>query len=222
MKIIVLLALGIVVVSIAVTGCETKNDSDIRNISSSPTYTFAPFHLRQGQLKISTGGLIGEFPVSVDKRSAGFVAAQRPVTLMLDEGNRIVEVCCGIVCEHENITIKFGKQRTIDFSEQLEKDCEFLEPAVRIVDYFLSGDQITIKVEFINPTIQDLAMSAEIRCMYSYIESKSNNRVANSAGGWVFSTVKSGDRVTQILRLNIASGSSYIYEIPTITRVSSK
>lgn len=218
MKIIVLLALGIIVACIVVTGCETKKD-----IERSPSPAFAPFHLRQGQLTVSIGSLIGEIPVFIDNMSVGAVSANRPITLMIDEGNHTVEVCCGkIKCVHENVSIRFGKQRTIDFSEQLEKECEFLEPTVRIVDYFLSGDQITINVEFINPTMKDLTMSAEIRCVYSYIESRSNSRAVNSAGGWVFSTLKSGDRVTQILRLNLASGSSYIYEIPTISQVSSK
>jgi len=142
--------------------------------------------------------------------------------LMADEGNRTVEVCCGIICEHEEVPIRFGKPRTIDFSEQLKKDCEFSEPAVRIVDYFLSGDQITITVELINPTIRTVIISAEIRCWYTYIESGSNNRVGNSAAGQVFSTLKPGDRVTQILRLNVAVGSSYLYEIPTVSQVSVK
>jgi hypothetical protein len=218
MKIIMLLALGIIVACIVVTGCETKKD-----IERSPSPTFAPFHLRQGQVTIYVGGLNGEIPVFIDKMSVGVVSTNRPMTLMIDEGNHTVKICCGkIKCVYENVTIRFGKPRTIDFSEQLEKDCEFLEPTVRVVDYFLSGDQITVNVEFINPTMKDLAMSAEIKSVYSYIESRSNNRVVNSAGGWVFSTLKSGDRATQILRLNLARGSSYIYEIPTISRVSSK
>jgi len=216
-KIIVLLALGIIVAFIAVVGCETKTDS---GRSFSPTNTFAPFHLRQGQVTIYVGGMTGEFPVALDNIPVGVTSTNRPLTLMADEGNRTVEVCCGIICEHEEVTIRFGKPRTLDFSEQLENDCKFSEPAVRIVDYFLSGDHITINVELLNPTTRTVTLSAEISCWYSYIESRSNNRVAHSAGSQVFSTLEPGDRVTQILRLNVAGGSSYMYEIPTISHVS--
>jgi hypothetical protein len=218
MKIIALLTLGMIVASLAVSGCETKKDSE-RN--SSPVNTFAPFHLRQGQVTIYIGGEDGEFHVFIDNRDVGVVSKHRPLTLMTDEGNRTVKVCCGITCKQEEVTIRFGKPRTVDFSEQLEEDCESIEPAVRITDYFLSGDQITVKVEFFNPTNRTVSTSAEISCWYTYIESRSNNRVGNSAGGLVSSTLKPGDRVTQILRLRLASGSSYMYEIPTISRVSS-
>ena len=107
-----------------------------------PAPTFAPFHLRQGQITIYIGGMEGEFPVYIDDLDVGVASKNRPLTLMTDEGTRSVEVCCGITCERENVTIRFGKPRTIDFSEQLERDCEFSEPAVRIIDYFLSGDQL--------------------------------------------------------------------------------
>jgi len=216
MKISMLLALGIIVASIAVAGCETQD----RNTSPSPAATFAPFHLRQGQVTIYIGGMEGEFPVYIDDLDVGVVSKNRPLTLMIDEGNRSVEVCCGITCERENVTIRFGKPRTVDFSEQLEKDCEFSEPAVRIVDYFLSGDQLTVTVELANPTTRTITLSAEVRCWYSYIESRSNNRVAHSTGGPVVSILNPGERATQVLSLRLASGSGYMYEIPTISLVS--
>ncbi len=238
MKIIMLLAL-LIAGCILATGCvgQMKN-ATVNDKTVNPTITFTPFSNMtsvsanisnstvtsglKGLLKISSGGWIGEFPVSVDKTSVGVLATKKPITLMIEEGNHTVEVCCGIICEQENVTIKFGKQRTIDFSEQLKKDCEISEPTARIIGYYLSGDQITVNVEFINPTTQTLTMSADINCGYSYIESRSYDRVGNSAGGQLYSTLKSGDRETQILKLNLASGFSYIYDIPTITQTSSK
>lgn len=175
----------------------------------------------KGLLKISTGGLLGEFPVSIDNMSIGVVTPQKPLSLMVDEGNHTVEVCCGLVCEEENVTIKFGKQRIIEFSEQLKRDCEFSEPTVRITGYFLSGDLLTVNTEFINPSMRTLTMSAEISCGYSYIESQSNNRVGSIAQGLVFSTLNPGDRTTKTLNLNLARGNSYNYNIPIITRISS-
>jgi len=204
-----------VVAGILVSGCGTTKDS--RNITPSPT--FEPFHLRQGQVTIYVNGLTGEFPVIVDNLKVGAVSITRPFTMTLNEGNSTVEVCCGVRCVHQTIDIRFGKPRALDFSEQLEKECEFLEPTVRIADYFMSGDQITVNVEFINPTTKELTMSAEIRCVYSYIDS-GNNRYATSANGWAFSTLKPGAREIQALRLNAASGSSYIFGIPTIARIS--
>jgi hypothetical protein len=189
----------------------------VSNISNST----GPSGLK-GLLKISTAGWIGEFPVTIDTVRSGFVTTQRPLSLMLDEGNHTVEVCCGVVCEHENVTIKFGEQRIVDFSEQLKKDCEFSEPTVRIVGYFMNGDQMTVNVEFINPTTKTLSMSAEISCGYSYIEARSNNRVGSLALGLVFSTLNAGDRMTKTLNLNLASGYSYNYAMPMITRISSQ
>ena len=217
MKIIEILTLCIFISCILAAGCETTRDND----TTTPSPTFTQFHLRQGQVTIYVGGLTGEFPVMIDALNVGVVSMNKPMTMMLDEGNRTIEVCCGVSCVQQIVSIRFGKPRAIDFSEQLEKECEVSEPTVRIVDYFLSGDQITVNVEFINPTTKDLSMSAEIRCVYSYIDSR-NNRYASSANGWVFSTLKPGDREMQTLRLNVASGSGYIFEVPTITRVSSE
>lgn len=237
MKTIVLLFL-VIAGCILVTGCVGQMKTAAANVPAvTPSNTFTPFSNLtnlpnistttippewKGLLKISVNGWIGAVPVSVDKKNIGVVATQRPITLMLEEGNHTVEVCCGVVCEQENITIKFGEQRIVDFSEQLKKDCEFSEPTARIIGYFLSGDQIMVNVEFINPTTQDLTMSTEISCGYSYIESRSNNRIGNSAQGQLFLTLKAGDRITKTLNLNLAGGSSYTYEIPTITRVSSQ
>jgi hypothetical protein len=214
--------LGFVIACILATGCVTNNDTDNRNMS--PADTFSPFSVpsTKGQLTISVGGFAGEYPVSVDERSAGVVTAKRPITMMIEEGNHTVEVCCGTICEHQDVIIKFAKQRTIDFSEQLKKDLEFSEPAVRIINYNVNRDQIIIDVEFINPTTEILAMSAEISCGYSYIERNSNQRVGNSAHGHLYETVKPCDHIIQKLNLDLASGSNYNYDIPTITQVSSK
>ncbi len=187
--------------------------SNLTNISNST----APPALK-GLLKISSGGWTGEFPVSIDNMRRGVVATQRPITLMLEEGNHTVEVCCGVVCEQENVTIRFGEQRIIDFSERLKNDCEFFEPVARITGYFMNGDQIAVNIEFINPTTETLTMSAEVSCGYSYIESRSNNRVGNSAQGLVSATLKPGDRTVKMLNLYLASGYSYNFGAPIITR----
>ena len=235
MKIIVLLSL-VIAGCILVAGCIGQIKPADTNVPAvTPANTFIPFSNEtslsnntnssappplKGLLKISVNSWIGKFPVSIDNMSVGVVETTRPLTLMVDEGNHTIDVCCGVVCERENITIRFGEQRTIDFSERLEENCEFLEPAVRILDYARNGDEIMVRVEFINPTTQPLAMSAEVSCGYSYIESRTNNRVGNLAQGQVFSTMNPGDRITKILTLYLAPGYDYNYQMPTITDVS--
>jgi hypothetical protein len=239
MKIIVLLSL-VIAGCILMAGCVQIRQTESAETNTSlvsPEQTFTPFENvtplsnttnssapppLQGLLKISLKSWIGKFPVSLDNVSAGVVETTRPLTLMVDEGNHTVDVCCGAVCERENVTIRFGEQRTIDFSERMEENCEFLEPTVRIVDFYRNGDMISVNMEFINPTTQPLAMSAEVSCGYSYIESRTNNRVGNLAQGQVFATVNSGDRIVRTVNLDLASGYDYRFEMPVINKVSSK
>jgi hypothetical protein len=232
-----ILLLLFIIAGCLVAGCVGQMKSVAANAPTvTPANTFIPFpnvttvsaisnitnnsaqSALKGLLKISLDGWIGEFPVSIDNMSRGVVATKKPMTLMMEEGNHTIEVCCGVVCEQENVTIRFGEQRIIDFSERLKNNCEFIEPAARIVGYSMNGDQIAVNVEFINPTTRALTMSAEISCGYSYIESRSNNRVGNSAQGQVFTTLNPGDRTIKMLNLNLDSGYSYNFGIPTITR----
>jgi hypothetical protein len=223
-KHIVLRALVVIVVWVLVTGCATPSaphNDDSGNVTFSP-FSVPPPNVTRGPLIISNGGWTGEYPVSVDNMSVGVVSAKNPLSLMIQEGSHVVEVCCGRICERENVTVSFGKQQTVDLSEQLKKDLEFSEPAMRITGYYLSGDRITVAVEFINPTMHALTMTADVSCGYSYIDSRTYNRFGNSAQGRVYATVNACDRVTQIVNLDLATGSSYMYDMPTISTVSVK
>jgi hypothetical protein len=224
MKRIVPFALFLVVGCLLASGCVTQTKTDNDKVDVSPSQTFTRFTVpgTEGPLRISVGGFTGEYPVSVNNISVGVVSTEKPITMMMLEGNYTVKVCCGKICEQENVTITFGKQRTVDVSEQLKKDLGFSEPTVRIVGYYLNGDQITIDAEFINPTTQSLTMSADVICKYSYIEGRNYNRIGNIAQGHLSATVDACDRMTETLYFNLASGSSYMYDIPTITLVSSR
>lgn len=224
MKKMVLRTLVVIVACILVTGCttpSTPHEEEIGNVTFSP-FSVPPPNVTKGPLNIYNGGWKSEYPVTVDNMSVGVVFSKNPLMLMIEEGSHVVAVCCGKICERENVTVSFGKQQTVDLSEQLKKDLEFSEPAMRIVGYYLSGDRITVAVEFINPTMQALTLTADISCGYSYIEDRTYNRLGNSAQGRVYATVNPCDRVTQILNLNLASGSSYMYDMPTISTVSVK
>ena len=223
MQFIMPCALFLVIGCLLASGCvtQTKTDNTPVHVSPSPTFTRFTVPGTEGPLRISLGGFTGEYPVSVDNISVGVVSTNRPIALTKLEGNYTVKVCCGNICEQENVTVTFGKQQTVDVSEQLKKDLGSSEPAVRMVGYFLNGDQLTTDVEFINPTLQPRTLSADVSCGYSYIESRNNNRVGSIAQGRLSATVNACDHVTETLDFNFASGSSYIYDIPTVTLVSS-
>jgi hypothetical protein len=189
---------------------KTSNITPVSNITVSPGLN--------GSLRVSIGALDAILPVSVDNKSIGNVSKVKPLDLMLKEGNHTVSVCCGILCQQENVTIKFGKQQTVDFSEQMQKVCEFFEPTARIVGYSPNANMISINVEFINPTSQTLTMKADIVVGYSYIDDRSKNREGNFANGQLTATLKPGDRIIRTLNVDLySSGSSYSYNIPAIT-----
>ena len=64
MKRIAILTLCILAACIVISGCETAKATDSKN--PSPTPTFAPFHLRQGQVTLHVGGMTGQYPVFAD------------------------------------------------------------------------------------------------------------------------------------------------------------
>jgi len=244
MKNILLVSLIIVVACILMAGCvgQMKNTT-VTATTVTPTNTFTPFTNTtntsdisnasntsnsnvtsglKGPLRISIGSWQADLPVSIDNQSVGIVTHDKPLDLMLDEGPHIVKVCAGTICLEEGVTTQFARQRVVDFGNRLLEEVVFPEPTARLVGSYPAGDQITVTVEFINPSSKDLAMSAEVRCSYTYIESRSNNRVGSVAQRIVNVNVKSGNRVMQTVDLNLASGYSYIYETPVISGITAR
>jgi len=220
---IVPFAVFLVVGFLLCSGCITQTTTNNDTVNISPSQSFTRFTVpgTEGPLKISIGGMTGEYPVFINNIYAGVVSAEKPITMRMLADNYTVNVCCGKICKHENVSIKFGKQQTVDLSEQFKKDLGSSEPTARIISYHKNGDQIIIDVEFLNPTTETLAMSADISSGYSYIERINNQREGNSAQGQLFANVNPCDRITQTLNLNLVSGSNYIYDAPTITLVTS-
>jgi hypothetical protein len=176
----------------------------------------------KGKLTVSVGGWLGEFPVSVDTIDAGLVSTDKPLVLMLEEGNHTVELCCNMRCEQETVDIRFGKQRTIDFSEQLKRDLKFAVPTAQVAGYRQDSGQIMIDMEFINPTPRPLTMSADVSASYSYIESRTYNRMSGIVHSHVSADVNGCDRTTQTARFYLANGYGYVYDnFPTITNITS-
>lgn len=235
MKNSVFFSLIMVTGCLLVTGCamETPGSNLTPVVSPSPTPAITPFvntttvptpagMETKGKLTVSTGGWLGEFPVSVDTIDVGLVSADKPLVLMLEEGYHTVELCCNMRCEQETVDIRFGKQRTIDFSEQLKRDLKFAVPTAQIAGYRQDSDQIMIDVEFINPAPRPLAMSADVSASYSYIESRNYNRISGIVHSHVTADVNGCDRTTQTVRFYLASGYGYVYDnFPTITNITS-
>jgi hypothetical protein len=238
MKILKLAPLVIIVGCILMAGCvgQIKNSTvNVPNVTPSITFTSFPNSTNvsnmsnvtvksglNGTVRVSIGSWETDLPVFVDNTSVGIVRHDKPLDLVLEEGNHTVKVCAATMCETENVTVKFAKLRLVDFEQQLIKDVQFPKPTARIISYYPSDNVISITVEFINPSIQDLVISAEVKCAYTYIEPRSLNRAGNLAQSYVTANVKSGDRVIQTVYLNTASGYSYDYSIPTISGITTR
>jgi hypothetical protein len=175
--------------------------------------------IRQGPLTVSLGSYIAELPVFIDNMSVGNVSTGKPLNVMLSEGNHTARVCVGLICENETVEVKFAQQSIVDFGERLKKSAEFSTPTVRIVNYFITGNRLTVDAEYINPGKTDLSMTATIGVGYSYIDSGTRQR-ENQYGQYRFTrSVRAGNRLKQSLEMTLSGGSSTIASEPKIVEV---
>lgn len=242
MKSVVILTILVTVGCILAAGCVAQPKKDL-NVSVTPTNTFAPFinattvpgttgtfnssnvtnvTKLKGPLRVSLSNFNANLSVIIDNKTAGFVTPGEPLDLMVDEGDHLVKVCVGSVCEQDNVTIVFAKKSFIDFGERMRKVVEFPEPTARIIDSYRSGDGVGVVVEFINPTDKLLYMTAEVRVGYSFISDRTGQRVGESVRGKAYSEVPAGRHVSETLRLDFASGSSYMFDPPALGEITSR
>jgi hypothetical protein len=234
MRSIVIIFIIIILGYIFAAGCVGQIKDTPVNTTISPSNTFTPLinitnvsntsnitptSGLKGTLRVSIGGWTTDLPVFIDDKSVGYVTHDKPLDLMLDEGNHTVKVCAGI-CKEEVVTIQFAKLRFVNFEEWLVKEVKYPKPIAQMVSYYTSGDQITVSVEFINPSSEDISMSAEIKCGYSYIDPRSNNRIGGVAQGIANADVESGTSEIETVYLYLADGWSYIYNIPEISKIT--
>jgi hypothetical protein len=245
MKLIVPFTLCIVVGFIMATGCVTTTTKHAENttaaISSAPTVTIKEAVVNKtantttnstsnlkGSLRVSISGIINpaNLTVVLDNETVGAVSPTTPLYRMVPEGNHTVMVCMDSVCEQESVTTKFGKYVTVDFSDRVKKNMKFpdplAKPEARILEYFKNGNGISVHVEFINPSKEDLTMMASVSCGYSYIDDRTSFKMGDSAKGKLLQNVKAGQRVTANLDLYFVSGRSYSYDIPLIDELTVK
>jgi hypothetical protein len=244
MKIITLLALFIAVGCILATGCVAQPKKDPTNVSVTPTTTFIPFvntttiplnitNATNASLVNNTSGLSGPLrvsignynpgaplPVIIDNQTVGNVTVEKPLDLKLREGTHVVQVCVGVICPKQNVTIVFAKSAFLDFGDILKQQAEFARPTVRLINYFKNGNGVGVNVEYINPTQKDLAMTADISCGYTYIDDRTNLRMGDSVRSKASAWVEAGRRETQTVNLYFADGSAYSFDEPTISNVN--
>ena len=240
MKIIVPLALIIAVGCILATGCVAQIKKDPGNESVIPTITpttsFTLFDnssianitnsstgmnitnstVLKGPLRVSISGYPITLAIMVDDVVVGNATRDKPLDLMVDEGIHTIKVCVGESCEQENIAVIFARKSFVDFGERFRKKIEFPEPTARIKEFFKNGYGVTVNVEFINPSAKDLTMDVEISCGYSYIDSRTGQRMGDSVRGRLGGEVNAGTRRTESLDLYFASGSSHNFDPPSI------
>jgi hypothetical protein len=179
-------------------------------------------------MRVSISGISypANLSVVLDNETVGTVKPTTPLYLMISEGNHTVMVCVSSVCEQENVTTRFGKYVSVDFSERLLRDVEFpnpnARPTARILEYNKNGNAISVNVEFINPSTKDLLMSVDVSCGYSYIDDRTSIKMGDSARGMLVQNVKAGQRITESLDLYFASGHSLSYGFPVIEELKVK
>jgi len=246
MKIITLLALLIAVGCILATGCVAQPKKDPGNATVSPTNTFTPFvntttvpvlnatlnatnvtnstPKLKGPLRVSIGSYSVDQPlrVLIDNQSAGGVRAGFPLDLMVNEGNHSVAVCVGLICPEKSVIIVFAKRSYLDFEDILKQKVEFSKPTVRILKSFKNGNGIGVELEFINPTQNDLAMSAEVIAGYTFIDGRTNVRMGDSVRTTASQFVEAGRRETRTVDLYFNDGSAYNYDEPRLGEVTPK
>jgi hypothetical protein len=154
------------------------------------------------------------------------VTPSKPLYLMVPEGNHTVIVCVSPVCEQEQVTTRYGRYVSVDFSEQLQRDVKFpnpnAPPTARILDWYKNGYDLSVNVEFFNPSTKDLRMTVIVSVGYSYIDDRTGIKMGDSSQGVLVQNVKAGQRITESLTLNFARGSCHTYYSPVIEELKIK
>jgi hypothetical protein len=247
MNLIVPFALCIAVGFIVATGCVTTTTKHAENtttaISITPTVTMPVTEVNKsanttnsttsgsnlkGSLRVSISGILNpaNLTVILDNETVGAVSPTTPLYRMVPEGNHTVMVCMDSVCEQDSVVTKFGTYVTVDFSDRVKKNMKFPDPLARpdarILEYFKNGNGISVHVEFINPSKEDLMMMASVSCGYSFIDDRTSFKMGDSAKGKLLQNVKAGQRVTANLDLYFVSGRSYSFDSPVIDELTIK
>jgi hypothetical protein len=183
----------------------------------------------KGSLRVSISGISypANLSVVLDNETVGMVKPTTPLYLMVSEGDHTVIVCVSSVCEQENVTTRFGRYVTVDFSERLQRDVKFpnptARPTARILEYYKNGNAISVDVEFINPESVDHTISVDLSIGYTYIDDRSHVKLGDSARAKTALFVKAGKRETKMVDMYLANSDSIIsFDNPVIEELKVK
>lgn len=210
--------------SVRICVVDRCNNEDVMILSSSPTTVdfgdWLEKEIVTGPLTVSIGGYNADLPVLLDNVSVGNASQGKPLSLMVSEGNHTIKVCVGLICQNETVVVKFAKPTIIDFEDRLKKVAEFSTPTVRIVDSRQAGARVTVDLEFINPTKNDITFTTTVQCAYTYIDSQ--GRKANFKQITITRSVKASTSAKQSSDIYLDGGRSYIIESPQILETTYK
>jgi len=224
---IVITVLFLTLGCIVTAGCTApSNNSNATAVAP----TFVPFSLNasangstglEGTLIVSINGYPKNLAVVLDNEPVGTVKPTTPLSLKVPEGNHTVMVCVGWICEYENVTMRFGRQVTVDFGERLRRDVEFPDPTARILDYYKNGNGVSVNVEFLNPDTVDHTITLDLSAGYTYIDDKTHVKLGDSAQVKKSLFIKAGQRETQTVDLQFtSSGSSISFSYPQVEELT--
>jgi len=223
MNLIVPCALFMAIGCILAAGCvATTKKNTVDPFSNASDNRFNTTNKSSSPVKVSMSVSITGFSspsdlsVVLDNKTVGSVNRTTHLDLMVSEGDHTVMICADSVCVHENITARFGRYLNVDFSEQLHREVAKAQPTARIIQCDRNGNTLSVEVEFINPSIKDIQMSAVVSCGYSYIDDRTNVKMGDSTRRVVVQNVRAGERITKRLDLNFANGKSINYDYPVL------
>jgi hypothetical protein len=173
---------------------------------------------RPGTLTVMAPAFTGKATLNLDGNDSGTLTQSTPFTVQLPPGNHKLIVCVGSACDLEDFQINATKVTTLDMSKRLTDFAANSEPSVKVVDTTPASNQILVSVQFVNPTQDDLTMTAVIVCPYQYGGGKLGSGTS-SGSGIAQADVGAGGRVQTIVTIGLPDeiGTVYVGATPTIT-----
>ena len=160
----------------------------------------------------------GKATLNLDGNDTGSLTQSTPFTTELSPGNHTLIACIGQACDLEVIAVPAARVTSVDLSAKLNDLAANSVPSVKIIDTTPAANQILVSVEFVNPTTDDLTMTAVIVSNYQYSGGKFGSGTS-TASGIAQADVGSGRRDLAIVTITLPNeiGTVYVGGTPTIT-----
>jgi hypothetical protein len=173
---------------------------------------------RPGTLTVMAPAFTGKATLNLDGNDSGTLTQSTPFTVQLPPGNHKLIVCVGSICDLEDFQINATKVTTLEMSKKLSDFAANAEPSVKVVDTTPASNQILVSVQFVNPTLDDLTMTAVVVCPYQYGGGKLGSGTS-SGSGIAQADVAAGERVLTIVTIGLSNeiGTVYVGATPTIS-----